>query len=130
MMSILVSIAVLFACQILGDVLHRTLGLPVPGPVLGIGLLLLGLCAAAGIGKAAPKLPAADALLSYLSLFFVPLGVDVVMHFGRLGHIWPGLLLTLLASSIVTLAVAGRVTQILLSRERVAVTLQDRVTGS
>ena len=129
-MSMLVSIALLFALQVLGDMLHRTLGLPVPGPVIGIGLLLLGLCAAAGVTKAAPKLPAADALLSYLSLFFVPLGVDVVMHLGRLGHIWPGLLLTLLASSILTLAVAGRVTQMLLSRERGAAVLQDRVAGS
>ena len=116
-MSMLGSLAALIICQAGGEALHAALGLPIPGPVLGLGLLLFGLMVWARHAGSAPALPAADALLSCLSLFFVPLGVEVVMHLGRLGHIWPGLLLMLVGSSILTLAVTGHVTQALLSRD-------------
>ena len=80
------SLALLISCQAAGELLHALAGVPIPGPVLGIGLLLLGLCA---WRKSAPVLPAADTLLSYLSLFFVPPGVSTVMQIGRLAHICP-----------------------------------------
>ena len=65
------SLAVLIVCQAAGELLHALFGMPVPGPVLGLGLLLLGLCLCARTGKS-PLLPATDGLLAYLPLFFVP----------------------------------------------------------
>ena len=115
-MSMLASLAALIACQIGGEVLHAALGIPVPGPVLGIGLLLVGLVAWSRLAGAPPALPAADALLSYLSLFFVPPGVGMVMRFAQLGRFWPVLAVAITASSILTLAVVGLVVQALLRR--------------
>ncbi len=115
-MSMLGSLAALILCQVGGEVLHASLGIPIPGPVLGIGLLLLGLVTWTRRAGSAPALPAADALLSYLSLFFVPPGVSMVMQFARLGRFWPLLFLALVASSILTLVVTGRVMQSLLYR--------------
>ena len=97
-----------------GESLHVALGIPIPGPVLGIGLLLIVLVAWERRAGSAPALPAADALLSYLPLFFVPPGVSMVMQFARLGRLWPLLFLALVASSILTLGVTGRVMQSLL----------------
>ena len=110
------SLCLLMACQAAGEVLHAALGFPIPGPVLGIGLLLVGLVVWERRAGSAPALPAADMLLSYLSLFFIPPGVGMVMQFARLGWLWPVLFLTLTVSSILTLAVTGRMAQTLLPR--------------
>jgi holin-like protein len=110
------SLAVLIVCQAAGEMLHAVTGLPVPGTVIGLALLLLGLSVHRRNGAAA-SLPAADGLLPYLALFFVPPGVGAVMQVGRLVHVWPAVVLGLLGSSVLALAVAGRVAQALLERQ-------------
>ncbi len=110
------SLAVLIACQAAGELLHALVGLPVPGTVIGMALLLLGLTLYGREGRAA-SLPAADALLPYLALFFVPPGVSAVMGVGKLLPVWPAVALGILGSSVLTLIVAGRVAQALLTRQ-------------
>jgi holin-like protein len=110
------SLAVLVACQAAGELLHALWGLPGPGAVLGIGILLFVLRVGADRLGSSAALPAADGLLSYLPLFFVPPGVSTVMQIGQLAHVWPAVLLGLVASSILALVVTGRVTQALLAR--------------
>ncbi|GJD34772.1 CidA/LrgA family protein [Methylobacterium aerolatum] len=86
------SLALILLAQLLGEALARGLGLPVPGPVIGMGLMVLFLVARdAKGGHLARVLPApltngtletmAKGLLVNLSLLFVPAGVGVV---GRL----------------------------------------------
>ncbi len=107
------SFGVLLVCQACGEVLHVMTGLPIPGTIWGIGLLLTWLIATHRVtGPAA--LPAADALLPYLGLFFVPPGVLAVMRLGRLPSAWGPIALAILVSSVVTLVIAGRVAQTLL----------------
>ena len=60
------SFAVLLTCQAFGEVLHLVTGLPVPGTIWGIGLLLTWLCAT-GRPPEPNMLPAADALLPCFS---------------------------------------------------------------
>ena len=110
------SLAVLIVCQAMGELLRSLIGLPVPGTVIGLALLLLGLSLYERKGRAA-SLPAADGLLPYLALFFVPPGVSAVMGIGRLVPVWPAVALGILGSSVLTLAVAGRVAQALLVRQ-------------
>jgi holin-like protein len=66
----ILAILSLLGCQLLGEVISRALGLPVPGPVLGMvflaALLIWRGRLPAELGRAA------DVLLSHLSLFFVP----------------------------------------------------------
>lgn len=77
------AIAILLSCQLAGELITRALGLPVPGPVLGLGLLLAALALWSPL--AAQVAPTAGVLLAHLSLLFVPAGVGVVGHLGRLG---------------------------------------------
>ena len=111
------SLALLIVCQALGELLHALFSLPVPGPVLGLTLLLLGLCLYARAGAGAPLLPAADGLLAYLPLFFVPPGVSAVMQVGRLVHAWPAVLAGVGGSSVIALSVTGWLAQGLLERQ-------------
>ncbi len=112
-MQALRGLAVLLLCQTAGELLVRTLGLPLPGPVLGMGVLagLLALPALAPLH--APVGAAAEGLLAHLSLLFVPLGVGVIAHLGLLRNHAGALALTLLASTIVGLAVTALVLQAL-----------------
>ena len=102
---------VLLACQLAGETLVRLLGLPIPGPVLGI-LFLLGLLAASERRRSAPmgdpKAPvgqAADGLLAHLGLLFVPAGVGVAQSPGLLLANGPGVLAALVLSTVLTLLV-------------------------
>lgn len=77
------ALATLLVCQLVGEVLVRTLGVPVPGPVVGMALLLSALVLRpAWLGAIKPT---AQTLLQHLSLLFVPAGVGVMLHLQRLG---------------------------------------------
>jgi len=100
----------LLACQLVGEVLARSLALPAPGPVIGLALLTLGLAAwtrrrpmsddeiaASDVGRAA------TGLLGSLSLLFVPAGVGVVQYLGLLRDQGLALAAALVVSTVVTL---------------------------
>ena len=76
------AIATLLAYQLIGETLTYSFDLPVPGPVIGLALLL------ATLALFPPLLTrirtTATTLLSHLSLLFVPAGVGVMVHFARL----------------------------------------------
>lgn len=110
------SLAVLLSCQLAGEVAARVLALPVPGPVLGIVLLLCGLHALAwrgGVDAAAIDEielgRTAGGLLQSLGLLFVPAGVGVVEHLGLFARHGVALVAALLGSTLVTLIVTALV---------------------
>ena len=79
------SLSLILLCQLAGEVIVRGLGLPLPGPVVGLLLLLLLLLARDRFAALA-RGPlhqdgvenASRGLLAHLSLLFVPAGVGVV----------------------------------------------------
>ena len=78
------ALATLLVLQLLGEALVRALGVPVPGPVVGMaGLLTVLVLRPAWL--AALK-ATAQTLLQHLSLLFVPAGVGVMLHLQRLGE--------------------------------------------
>jgi holin-like protein len=94
-------IAILLLCQLIGESLTRGLALPVPGPVLGMALLLVGCLLSPRL--AARVMPTAQGLLAHLSLLFVPAGVGVISHLDVLGGAGPALLLVLVISTALAL---------------------------
>ncbi len=70
------SLVALLAFQILGEVVVRSLGLVVPGPVLGMFLLFVALLLRPGLHPRVQQ--TSHILLRNLSLFFVPAGVGVM----------------------------------------------------
>ncbi|MGC8524455.1 MAG: CidA/LrgA family protein [Acidibrevibacterium sp.] len=105
-------VTVLLICQFIGEVLTRALALPVPGPVLGMLILLAGLALGGRAGKSAPEVKrAAEGLLSHLGLLFVPAGVGVITELDVLGANWLAVVLTLFGSTMAGLIVTGVVMQ-------------------
>lgn len=79
------SLSLILLCQLAGEVIVRGLGLPMPGPVLGLLFLLLLLLGrdrfvalARGPLQGDGVENASRGLLANLSLLFVPAGVGVV----------------------------------------------------
>ncbi len=108
------SFCVLLACQAAGEAIHAATGVPVPGTILGIALLVSVLACRSG-QRAQAVLPAADALLPYLSLMFVPPGVVAVLRLRDVPQAWLPIAAAIVVSSVVTLCVAGRLAQALLN---------------
>lgn len=105
-------LALLLVCQLLGEVAARGTGLSVPGPVIGLVLLVLLLVVAEKTGRLAKDDletndvgRVSDALLANLSLLFVPAGVGLVQYVGLLGEYGLALGLSLVGSTLVTLLV-------------------------
>ncbi|MGD2081338.1 MAG: CidA/LrgA family protein [Chromatiales bacterium] len=99
------SLAVLLLCQLAGELMVVVLGWPVPGPVVGMALLFLGLVIRGGVPQ--PLADTANGLLAQLSLLFVPAGVGVMTHLRLLGDQWLPLTASLLVSTLLTIAVTG-----------------------
>jgi len=106
------ALALLLVCQLAGEAAARGLGQPVPGPVLGLALLVALLAASARLRIVTPDTVEetelgrlAGALLGALGILFVPAGVGVVQHLGLIGEHGPALAMALLGSTALTLLV-------------------------
>ena len=99
------ALAALLVFQLIGEALVRTLGVPVPGPVVGMALLLLTLVLRPSLLPAIK--PTAQTLLQHLSLLFVPAGVGVMLHLQRLGDEALAIGVALVVSTLVGLASAA-----------------------
>ena len=109
----LCGLALLLLCQSLGEALSRGAHLPLPGPVLGM-LLLMALLQWPALRGAVGA--AAEGLLAHLSLLFVPVGVGVMTHLPLIAQYGLHIALALLLSTAAGLAVTALVLQALLPR--------------
>lgn len=106
------SLTLILICQLIGEVLVRALQVPLPGPVIGL-VLLLGLLfcrdrfspLAIGPLRANEVEGAAKGLLANLSLLFVPAGVGVIQQLDLLAQHGLAIFLVLAASVLVTLLI-------------------------
>jgi holin-like protein len=112
-MEALLGLTILLLCQSAGEVLTRLTHVGLPGPVLGM-LLLLGLLRWPLVR--APVQAAANALLAHLSLLFVPVGVGVMTHLDLIATYGLRLGVAVLLSTVIGLAVSALVLQALLRR--------------
>ena len=106
------SLSLILLCQLAGEVFVRGIGLPVPGPVIGL-LLLLVLLLARDRFKILARGPlqqdgvenASRGLLAHLSLLFVPAGVGVVQKLDLIAEHGIAIIVILAVSVVVTLGV-------------------------
>lgn len=111
-MKLLNGFTLLLCFQLVGEVIARLLALPIPGPVIGMVLLFIGLLmfdqtlGTARLG--------ASTILKHLSLFFVPAGVGLMTHFERIGSEWPAILLAVVGGTVISLLVTALLMKLLI----------------
>jgi holin-like protein len=106
------ALTVLLVFQLIGEVLVQFAGLPIPGPVIGLLLLFLSLCARGSL--AVPLRDTANGILQHLSLLFVPAGVGVMVHFSRVSGEWLPILAATIISTALAIGVSALVMQALM----------------
>lgn len=109
-------LTVILVCQLAGELIVVGLGLPMPGPVIGMILLFAGLVIRGGIPEGLTRV--GDAFLSNLSLLFIPAGVGVVLHVGLIAREAQALGAALLGSTLIAIAVTGVLMHLLTRRQR------------
>jgi len=106
---VLEGFAILLLFQLIGELITRLSGIPVPGPVLGMTLLLFAVLLLKKVPAGVRT--ASEGLLRYLPLLFVPAGVGLINHGLLLKQdIWV-ISITLVVSTALTLAVTVLVLQ-------------------
>src|SRR5262245_2460393 len=103
------AITLILCCQLAGELLVTTTGLPIPGPVCGMALLFSGLIIRGGIPNDIANV--GDVLLGNLSLLFVPAGVGVMLHLRLLEAEIVPISAALIISTLLTIAITAMLMQ-------------------
>ena len=109
-------LVLLLVFQLLGNVAEMYFHLPVPGSVLGMFLLLVALIANDRL--ASWVRPISLVLISYLAVLFVPAGVGIMLHIDRLKNEALPIGVSLVVSTILTIAVTALVINLAAETQR------------
>lgn len=109
-------LTLILLCQLAGEGLGKVVLSSVPGPVLGMVILFVGLMIRGSVPVGLSE--TSDFILRYLSLLFVPAGVGIMLHFRLLGEDWPAVSAALVISTLVTIGVTAKVMTFLSGRGR------------
>ena len=116
------SIFIIFLFQLIGESAQKYFELTVPGPVIGLILLLISFILLKNsknifVNKAKNEIVStATHISNYLSLLFVPIGVGVVMHLSYLEKNYIEVLGVIFFSTILTIGFTALVMEAINNR--------------
>ena len=110
-MRILLQLALILGICYVGDLLHETTGIPIPGNILGMLILLLLLCLK--IVKLEQIREVSDFFLKRLAFFFLPPAIGLMLVGDDVKNQWPLLLVLCIVITIITMATTGWAVQLL-----------------
>lgn len=111
----LLGLVILLACWLGGQILVMVTGIPLPGNVAGMLLLLVISLMRRGVESRTAE--ASTHLLSHMGLLFVPAGVGLIEHGHLLATQGFAMFIVLVLSVIITLAVTALTLKMLLRRK-------------
>ncbi len=117
-MRILLQLALILGICYVGDLIHDITGIPVPGNILGMLILLLLLCLK--IVKLEQIREVSDFFLKRLAFFFLPPAIGLMLVGDDVKSQWPLLLLLCIVITIVTMAATGWTVQLLCKKSKTA----------
>lgn len=109
-MRILLQFAIIVGICLVGEFLHKIVGVPVPGNILGMVLLFILLCLK--VVKIDYIKDVSDFLLKYIAFFFLPPSISIMAAEDEVLSQWPLLLAMCVALTIVTMVSTGWAVQL------------------
>lgn len=100
---------VILAFSFVGELLHEVIPFPIPGSIYG--LLLLFVALVTKVVKLPQVQGAAKYLIEVMPLMFIPAGVGLLTSWDALQPILIQVVIIMLASTILVMGIAGKVTQ-------------------
>ena len=122
----LYALATLFAFNLLGELLVRVSGLPLPGALVGTLLLLIGLLFYKRLPK--PLEDTAQVLLQNMMLLFIPVIAGVMLEFDHLRREWLPFVLSCVVGAAITFTATALTFRFFLQRERAKSTKDEAAT--
>src|SRR6056300_1327905 len=107
-LKMLKNIFIIFLYQLVGESIQKYFLLNIPGPVIGLILLLITFIFLGKKSKDIVRLKkeiseTANQIINYLSLLFVPIGVGVVMHISYLEKNLINVLIVIIIGTVLTI---------------------------
>ena len=124
----LYALATLFAFNLLGELLVRVSGLPLPGALVGTLMLLIGLLFYKRLPK--PLEDTAQVLLQNMMLLFIPVIAGVMLEFDHLRREWLPFVLSCVVGAAITFTATALTFRFFLQRERAKSTKDEAATGN
>ena len=106
-MSLLNGIILLLVCQLLGEGVKAWWQLSLPGPVIGMFILLLGLCLFRGVPEGLNK--SSQTLIPLLGLMFLPATTGLFFLGSDFNSQWPAIIVATVLGTILSLLFNGLV---------------------
>jgi len=113
-MKYLTQFLIILGFTLTGEVLQRVIPLPIPASVYGLVLLFLALCF--GLVKLEQVKQTGTFLTSILPILFVSPAVGIVEDWGLIREELVPILLLLVATTVLTFGISGRIAQALLKK--------------
>lgn len=101
----------ILAICVLGEALNKFLGVPIPGNVLGMIILLIGLITK--VIKLSYIEEVSEFLLKHLAFFFVPAGVGIISSLSILQGSWISILAIVVITTVLVTVVTGLTVQLI-----------------
>lgn len=115
-MRFLKQFTVILLVSFLGEILREVIPLPIPASVYGLVLMLVAL--RTGILKVEQVRDAAEFLIEIMPVMFIPAAVGLMTAWGALKPIWAPVLVITGVTTVIVMAVTGRVTQAMIRRKK------------
>lgn len=105
---------ILLLCQFLGELVVTGLNLPLPGTIMGMLILLLGLMLWQPLRNTVE--PAAAVLIKHLTLLFFPIGVGLVLEWPRFSEYGAALIVSLVLGTLIAIPAVALVLNRLINK--------------
>ncbi|MGB9813885.1 MAG: CidA/LrgA family protein [Thermovenabulum sp.] len=111
-MEIIKGFSIIMIFLFLGEFISKGLNIPIPGNVIGMILLFLALVTR--IVKLSDVENVGTGLIKNLSLFFVPVGVGIILYFDAISKNAVPILSSIVLSTFIVLIITGHITQLIM----------------
>lgn len=115
-MKFIKQFGIILVSSFVGEVCNYFIPLPIPASIYGLVILFLGLLT--GVINLSSVQETGKFLIDIMPLMFIPAAVGLLESWGILQPIWMPVVCITLLTTIIVMAVTGRITQWLLRRER------------
>lgn len=103
---------IILAITLLGELLNRTIPLPVPASIYGMAILFISLCC--GIIKLSAVKETGMFLISIMPMMFIPAAVGLIDSWSVMQGFLTALIVISLVSTFLVIAVSGNITQLII----------------
>lgn len=110
----------------LGELLHIMIPLPIPANVYGLILMFLALCT--GILKLNQVKETAAFLIEIMPVMFIPAAAGLLDSWSFLRPVWLPVIVITLITTVVVMAVTGRVTQKMIQKDKRNGDIDERIS--